>query len=217
MSSDVLDELKDRGFIAQVSDEAAVRKMLAEKTVTFYIGYDSTASSLHAGSLVPIMAMVHLRRAGHRAIAVIGGGTTMVGDPSGKTEMRQMLDEATIRSYGESIHAQLDRYLEFDGARRPGRRQRRLAPAAELHRIPPRHRPPFQRQPDARRRSLQAPARKRPVVHRVQLPAPPGLRLPHPLPDATAAPSRWAATTNGATSWPASTSSAGSRGPRSKP
>ena len=115
MSGNVYDELKERGFIAQVSDEVAVRKMLGERTVTFYIGFDSTAPSLHAGSLVPIMAMVHLRRAGHRAIALTGGGTTMVGDPSGKTEMRQMLDEATIRAYGRSIHAQLDRYLGFDG------------------------------------------------------------------------------------------------------
>jgi len=115
VTGSIYDELKDRGFIAQVSDEAAVRKMLGEKQVTFYIGYDSTAASLHAGSLVPIMAMVHLRRAGHRAVALVGGGTTMVGDPSGRTEMRQMLDEATIRSYGEAIQAQLDRYLKFDG------------------------------------------------------------------------------------------------------
>jgi len=115
LSGNVYDELKARGFIAQVSDENAVRKMLGETTVTFYVGFDSTASSLHAGSLVPIMAMAHLRRAGHRAIAVVGGGTTMVGDPSGKSEMRQMLDEPTIRSYGKAIHAQLDRYLEFDG------------------------------------------------------------------------------------------------------
>jgi len=116
MSGNVYDELKERGFVAQVSDEAAVRRTLGGKPVTFYIGFDSTAASLHAGSLVPIMAMVHLRRAGHRAIAVVGGGTTMVGDPSGKSEMRRMLDEATIRSYGASIHAQLDRYLHFDGS-----------------------------------------------------------------------------------------------------
>ncbi len=88
MSGNVYDELKERGFVAQVSDEGAVRKMLGEGQTTFYVGFDSTASSLHAGSLVPIMAMVHLRRAGHRAIAVVGSGTTMVGDPSGKTEMR---------------------------------------------------------------------------------------------------------------------------------
>jgi len=115
MSGNVYDDLKARGFIAQASDEGALRKALGEKKVTFYVGFDSTASSLHAGSLVPIMAMVHLRRAGHRAIAVVGGGTTMVGDPSGREEMRRMLDEATIRAQGKAIHAQLDRYLHFDG------------------------------------------------------------------------------------------------------
>jgi tyrosyl-tRNA synthetase len=115
MSGNVYDELKERGFVAQVSDEAAVRKMLGKGQTTFYVGFDSTASSLHAGSLVPIMAMVHLRRAGHRAIAVVGSGTTMVGDPSGKTEMRQMLDETTIRAQGQAIHIQLSRYLRFDG------------------------------------------------------------------------------------------------------
>ena len=115
MSDNIYDELKDRGFIAQVSHEDAVRKMLGEKKVTFYIGFDSTAASLHAGSLVPIMAMMHLRRAGHRALALVGGGTTMIGDPSGKTEMREMLDESTIRSFGKAILAQLDRYLRFDG------------------------------------------------------------------------------------------------------
>ncbi len=115
MSGNVYDELKARGFIAQVSDEAALMKALGEKKVTFYVGYDSTAKSLHAGSLVPIMAMIHLRRSGHRAIAVVGGGTTMVGDPSGREEIRRMLDEATIRAQGKAIHAQLDRYLHFDG------------------------------------------------------------------------------------------------------
>src|SRR4030042_189030 len=84
MSGNVYDELKERGFIAQVSDETAVRKMLGGDPIAFYVGFDSTASSLHAGSLVPIMAMVHLRRAGHRAIAVVGGGTTMVRHPSGQ-------------------------------------------------------------------------------------------------------------------------------------
>src|SRR4030042_5156817 len=100
LSGNVYDELKARGFVAQVSDEQALRRMLGEKTVTFYVGFDSTAASLHAGSLVPIMAMMHLRRAGHRALALVGGGTTMVGDPSGRTEMRRMLDESLIRAYG---------------------------------------------------------------------------------------------------------------------
>ena len=115
MSGNVYDELKARGFVAQVSDEAALRKALGEKKITFYVGFDSTATSLHAGSLVPIMAMVQLRRAGHRAIAVVGGGTTMVGDPSGREEIRRMLDEETIRAQGKTIHGQLDRYLHFDG------------------------------------------------------------------------------------------------------
>ena len=114
MSKNVYDELVQRGFIAQVTDEDAVRTLLSERAVTFYVGFDSTASSLHAGSLVPIMAMMHLQRAGHRPIFLTGGGTTMVGDPSGKTELRQMMSEAQIRACGQSIHAQVDRYFGFD-------------------------------------------------------------------------------------------------------
>ncbi len=115
MNNNLFDFLKERGFIAQVSDEDAIRKMLEGKPITFYIGYDSSFTSLHAGSLVPIMAMMHLQRAGHHPIAIVGGGTTMVGDPSGKTEMRKMLDEDTILANGRKIQAQLDRYLHFDG------------------------------------------------------------------------------------------------------
>jgi tyrosyl-tRNA synthetase len=114
MSDNVFDILQQRGFIAQVTDEAAVRKMLAESQITFYIGFDGTADSLHAGSLVPIMAMMHLQRAGHRPIGLVGGGTTMVGDPSGKTEMRQMLEEERIETNGRKLHAQLNHYLHFD-------------------------------------------------------------------------------------------------------
>ena len=117
MTDNVYDVLKERGFLAQVSDEEAVRRMLGGNPITFYIGFDSTAASLHAGSLVPIMAMMYLQRAGHRPIAIVGGGTTMVGDPSGKTEMRQLLDEEAIRANGRAIHAQLNRYLHFDGGR----------------------------------------------------------------------------------------------------
>lgn len=117
MPENVYDELKERGFVAQVSNEAAVRKMLGGERIIFYIGFDSTAESLHAGSLVPIMAMMHLARAGHKPIAIVGSGTTMIGDPSGRTEMRQMLDEETIRALGRKIHAQLDRYLDFRGGR----------------------------------------------------------------------------------------------------
>ena len=83
--------LKERGFLYQTTDDHAIEKLLGEKKVTCYIGFDATADSLHIGSLVPIMALKHMQQAGHRPIALLGGGTTMVGDPSGKTEMRQLL------------------------------------------------------------------------------------------------------------------------------
>jgi len=114
MSDNAFDILQERGFIAQVTDEAVVRQMLAKPPVTFYIGYDGTADSLHVGNLVTIMAMMNLQRAGHRPIGLVGSGTTMVGDPSGKTEMRQMLSEEIIRANGKAIHAQLNHYLHFD-------------------------------------------------------------------------------------------------------
>jgi tyrosyl-tRNA synthetase len=111
----VLDSLKERGFIQQLTDEAALRQRLAEGPVTFYCGFDPTAPSLHVGSLVPLMAMAHLARAGHRPIAVLGGGTTMVGDPSGKTEMRQMLTEETIQANRRLIDPQVRRFVEAAG------------------------------------------------------------------------------------------------------
>jgi len=117
MNQSVFDILKERGFIAQATDEEAVRNLLASQKVTFYIGYDSTADSLHVGNLVTIMAMMHLQRAGHRPISLVGGGTTMIGDPSGKTEMRQMLTEEAIRTNGKAIHAQLNHYLKFDAGK----------------------------------------------------------------------------------------------------
>ncbi len=114
MTNNVFDILQERGFIAQATDEDALRKILGEEQITFYIGFDSTADSLHAGSLVTIMAMMHLQRAGHRPIGLVGGGTTMVGDPSGRTELRQMLSKEQIDAFGHKIHAQLNRYLHFD-------------------------------------------------------------------------------------------------------
>jgi tyrosyl-tRNA synthetase len=113
MTGNVYDVLAQRGFIAHVTDEEAVRQALAAEPITFYVGFDSTAISLHAGSLVPIMAMMHLQRAGHKPIVLVGGGTTMVGDPSGKTEMRQMLSEKEIRANGARLAAQFDRYLHY--------------------------------------------------------------------------------------------------------
>src|SRR5262245_8434632 len=86
----VMDTLKERGFVQQTTDEAALRELL-DGRVTCYIGFDPSARSLHIGNLVPIMALSHLQRAGHRPIALVGGGTGLIGDPSGKTEMRRML------------------------------------------------------------------------------------------------------------------------------
>lgn len=115
MAENVFDVLNERGFIAQVTDEEALRRQFGTESVTLYNGYDSTADSLHVGHLVTIMAMMHLQRAGHRPIGLVGGGTTMIGDPSGKTEMRQMLSKETIEANGRAIHAQLNHYLDFDG------------------------------------------------------------------------------------------------------
>ncbi|MCB0192982.1 MAG: tyrosine--tRNA ligase [Anaerolineae bacterium] len=114
MTKNVFDTLNERGFVAQVTDEDALRQQFSNETVIFYTGYDSTANSLHVGNLVTVMAMMHLQQAGHRPIGLIGGGTTMIGDPSGKTEMRQMLTRELIEANGRSIQAQLNHYLKFD-------------------------------------------------------------------------------------------------------
>ena len=121
---DIYKELAARGFIKQetglVEDpsnpgamKSTLEDLLQTKRMTFYIGFDPTADSLHVGSLTPIMAMAHLQKAGHVPIAIIGGGTAMIGDPSGKTTMRQMLSREAIASNGERLLAQLKRYLKF--------------------------------------------------------------------------------------------------------
>ena len=114
---DVLSVLQARGFIAQSTDEDALRSMLNEGPVTAYVGFDPTASSLHVGSLVPIMAMAWLQRAGHKIIALVGGGTSRVGDPSGKTELRQMLAEEQIATNQTAVGEQLGRFLSLDDGR----------------------------------------------------------------------------------------------------
>ena len=116
MTSNAFVILKDRGFVAQTNDEAAIRAALGGNPLTYYIGFDPTASSLHCGSLVPIMAMAHLQRAGHKPVALVGGGTAAVGDPSGKTEMRQMLSFEDIAANGQGILGQIARYLNLDGS-----------------------------------------------------------------------------------------------------
>jgi tyrosyl-tRNA synthetase len=110
-SADVLSELRKRGFVQQISDETALASLLSTGPLAFYAGFDPTASSLHVGSMIPLMAMAHLARAGHRPIAVLGGGTAMVGDPSGKTELRQMLTVETIQENRRAIEPQVRRFL----------------------------------------------------------------------------------------------------------
>jgi tyrosyl-tRNA synthetase len=112
----VFDTLQARGFVRQVTHPDVLRDRLQREPITFYIGFDPTASSFHIGSLLPIMAMVHMQRAGHRPIAILGSGTAMVGDPSGKTEMRQMLQRQAIDDNAQALQGQLERYLAFDGA-----------------------------------------------------------------------------------------------------
>ena len=106
--------LKDRGFIYQCTDDHALPELFDRERVTAYVGFDATAESLHVGSLVPIMALAWLQRTGHRPIAIVGGGTTMVGDPSGKTEARQLLTREKIRDNMKGLQAQLSRYISFE-------------------------------------------------------------------------------------------------------
>ena len=109
----VYDIFYERGFIEQVTDEALIRELLRDRKITCYIGFDPTATSLHIGSLVPIMALAHMQREGHRLIALIGGGTGLIGDPSGKTEMRQVLTREQIDFNALCLQNQLSKYLDF--------------------------------------------------------------------------------------------------------
>ena len=108
----ILDILKERGFIAQITFEDELYEQLKSPT-TFYVGFDPTADSLHIGHYIPIMAMAHMQRAGHKPIALMGGGTAMIGDPSGKTDMRKMLSTEAIDHNVECIRRQMSRFLDF--------------------------------------------------------------------------------------------------------
>ena len=108
----ILDILKERGFIAQMTFEDELYEQLKNPT-TFYVGFDPTADSLHIGHYIPIMAMAHMQRAGHKPIALMGGGTAMIGDPSGKTDMRKMMTIETIDHNVECIKKQMSRFLDF--------------------------------------------------------------------------------------------------------
>lgn len=108
----VLDILQERGFVEATTDEEGARELLGKPTIC-YIGFDPTAPSLHAGSLEPIMSLVHMQRCGHRPIVLVGGGTGLVGDPSGKTEMRKVMSTEEVNENAEALQRQLSRYLDF--------------------------------------------------------------------------------------------------------
>lgn len=107
--------LKERGFIEQVTDPEEMEALFEQKILSAYIGFDPTAESLHVGSLIPIMALAHFQQHGHRPIALVGGGTALIGDPSGKKEMRPVLSHEEIRHNAEGLKKQLARYMILDG------------------------------------------------------------------------------------------------------
>lgn len=109
----VFDDLKARGMIAQCTDEDKVRELLEKEKITFYIGFDPTADSLHVGHFVAMMVMAHMQRAGHRPIALFGGGTGMIGDPTGKTDMRKMLTKEDIDHNIACFQKQMSKFIDF--------------------------------------------------------------------------------------------------------
>lgn len=108
------DILMERGFIEQCTHEKEIKELLDKEKVTFYIGFDPTADSLHVGHFVTVMAMSHMQRAGHRPIVLFGGGTAMVGDPTGKTDMRKMMTTETIDHNVACFKKQMSRFISFD-------------------------------------------------------------------------------------------------------
>ena len=111
----MLEDLKERGFFQQSTHPEELAKRLKEDRICCYIGFDPTADSLHIGHLIPLMGLAHMQQRGHRIIALMGGGTAMIGDPSGKTEMRKMLTEVQLQSNIEGMLPQMERFLDFSG------------------------------------------------------------------------------------------------------
>lgn len=111
--SNVMDVLVERGYIEQFTHEEELRELLEKEKITFYIGFDPTADSLHVGSFIQMMVMAHMQRAGHRPIVLLGGGTAMIGDPSGKTDMRKMLTKEQIDHNASCYKKQFERVIDF--------------------------------------------------------------------------------------------------------
>src|SRR5438128_9000844 len=111
----VLDTLTQRGFVSQVSD-ASLASYLTKQPVTVYAGFDPTADSLHLGHVVPIMALAHFQRAGHKVLLVVGGATGMIGDPSGRSDERNLLSVEQVAANSRAIGAQMERYFDMSAA-----------------------------------------------------------------------------------------------------
>ena len=109
----VYEELMERGYLKQLTHPEEIKNLLEKEKVTFYIGFDPTADSLHVGHFIALMFMAHMQKAGHRPIALLGGGTAMIGDPSGKTDMRKMLTKEEISHNIASIKKQMERFIDF--------------------------------------------------------------------------------------------------------
>lgn len=109
----IFDDLMERGYIKQLTHTEEIKDLLEKEKVTFYIGFDPTADSLHVGHFIALMFMAHMQKAGHRPIALLGGGTAMIGDPSGKTDMRKMLTKEEISHNIESIKKQMEKFIDF--------------------------------------------------------------------------------------------------------
>ena len=109
----VFDELVDRGYYEQATDEAELKEKLKNESMTFYCGFDATADSLTVGHLIQIMVMIRMQNYGHKPIALLGGGTTLIGDPSGRSDMRKVMTEETIDNNANSFYQQFQRFLEF--------------------------------------------------------------------------------------------------------
>ena len=114
--TDVLDDLQWRGLIALSTDEAALREALAAGPIVYYCGFDPTAASLHVGNLVQILTLRRLQLAGHRPLALVGGATGLIGDPSGKSAERNLNERAVVAEWVQRVHAQIEPYLDFTGA-----------------------------------------------------------------------------------------------------
>ena len=113
MSQNVYDVLVERGYIKQLTHEKEIKELLENEKITFYIGFDPTADSLHVGHFIAMMFMRYMQQYGHRPIALIGGGTAMIGDPSGKNDMRKMMTKETIQHNVDSIKKQMEKFIDF--------------------------------------------------------------------------------------------------------